>query len=48
MNASNISIRQSREHERDEILAVHLDAFGDDEGPVIATLVDQLFNDATG
>ncbi|WP_168567106.1 GNAT family N-acetyltransferase [Crateriforma spongiae] len=48
MNANQITIRQSDEHDRDEILAVHLDAFGNDEGPVIATLVDQMFDDATG
>lgn len=48
MTASDISIRESREHERDEILAIHLDAFGDVEGPMISKLVGELMDDATG
>lgn len=48
MNTSEFSIRPSHEGERDVILEVHLNAFGDDEGPVIATLVDQLLDDASG
>ncbi len=31
MNASEIMIREAHEHERDEILAIHLDAFGADD-----------------
>ena len=47
MNANEITIRESHEQERDEILAVHLNAFDDVEGPVIAKLVDELLDDAT-
>ena len=47
MNACDVTIRAAREHERDEILSVHLDAFGDEEGPVIAKLVGELLDDPT-
>lgn len=47
MNASGITIRAAHDHERYQVLSVHLDAFGDEEGPVIAKLVGELLDDAT-
>lgn len=47
MNANEITIRESSEPDRDAILAVHSDAFGSEEGPAIAELVDELLDDAT-
>ena len=48
MNTGDVTIRDSRDDERDQILAVHTSAFGDDEGPVIAKLVDEMLDDASG
>jgi len=42
-----VEIRESIESERNEILAIHHLAFGDDKGPVIAKLVDDLLHDET-
>jgi predicted N-acetyltransferase YhbS len=48
MNLNAVQIRVSRDPERDAILAVHRSAFGDDEGPVIARLVEEMLDDPTG
>lgn len=40
-------IRESTEHDRNAILTVHTQAFGETKGPEIAELVDGLFDDAT-
>jgi putative acetyltransferase len=42
-----LEIRKSTESERKEILNIHNQAFGEDKGPVIAKLVDDLLNDKT-
>jgi putative acetyltransferase len=42
-----LKIRKSTESERKEILNIHNKAFGEDKGPVIAKLVDDLLNDET-
>ncbi|MDA3918309.1 MAG: N-acetyltransferase [Deltaproteobacteria bacterium] len=42
-----MKIRESTEQERKEILNIHKQAFGEDKGPVIAKLVDDLLNDET-
>ncbi len=42
-----MKIRQSTESERNELLNIHKLAFGEDEGPVISKLVDDLLNDKT-
>ena len=42
-----LKIRKSIESERKEILNIHNQAFGEDKGPVIARLVDDLLNDET-
>lgn len=42
-----LKIRQSTESERNELLNIHNQAFGQDKGPVIAKLVDDLLNDET-
>lgn len=42
-----MKIRKSTESERKEILSIHNQAFGEDKGPVIAKLVDDLLNDKT-
>lgn len=47
MNTDAIQVRLARTDDRDRILAVHLDAFGDDEGPVIATLLEEMLDDPT-
>ena len=47
MNTDAIQVRQARSDDRDRILALHLDAFGDDEGPVIASLVEEMLEDPT-
>ncbi|MCM2370647.1 GNAT family N-acetyltransferase [Aporhodopirellula aestuarii] len=41
-------IRVAAEQDRDAILAVHMNAFGEDEGPVIVKLVDEMLDDASG
>lgn len=47
MNTDAIQVRPARNDDRDRILAVHLDAFGNDEGPVIVTLLEEMLNDPT-
>ena len=42
-----MKIRESTESERDEILDIHRQSFGQEKGPVIAKLVDDLLNDET-
>ncbi len=42
-----MEIRKSAESERKEILNIHNQAFGEDKGPEIAKLVDDLLNDKT-
>lgn len=42
-----LEIRVSKESERNEILNIHRIAFGEEKGPVIAKLVDDLFDDET-
>lgn len=42
-----MNVRSSEVNERSAILEIHRDAFGLEEGPEIATLVDELFNDET-
>ena len=39
--------RRSTDKERAEIAQIHLEAFGKDQGPVIADLVNGIFNDKT-
>lgn len=48
MTATAFLIRKSRDGDRERILAVHRNAFGDDEGPVIANLVAEMLADPTG
>lgn len=47
MNTDAIQVRPARSDDRDRILALHLDAFGDAEGPVIASLVEEMLDDPT-
>ncbi|WP_149495422.1 GNAT family N-acetyltransferase [Roseiconus lacunae] len=47
MNTDSIQFRPARSDDRDRILAVHLDAFGNDEGPVIASLLEEMLDDPT-
>lgn len=42
-----LKIRKSTDAERKKILNIHNQAFGEDKGPVIAKLVDDLLNDET-
>ena len=42
-----MEIRVSKESERNEILDIHRIAFGEEQGPVIAKLVDGLLDDET-
>jgi len=48
MNRNSVHTRIASDQDRDRILAVHRDAFGDDEGPVIANLVEEMLADPTG
>ena len=48
MNSNTVHIRVARDQDRDKILAVHRSAFGDDEGPLIARLVEEMLDDPTG
>ncbi len=48
MNLNAVQVRVSRDPDRDAILAVHRSAFGDDEGPVIARLVEEMLDDPSG
>lgn len=43
-----MKIRIATSQDRDAILAVHMNAFGEGEGPVIAKLVDEMLNDLSG
>jgi putative acetyltransferase len=47
MNSSSIEIRAASNADRDGILAVHLDAFGSDDGEVLAKLVAEMLGDPT-
>lgn len=47
MNTDAIQVRPARSDDRVRILTLHLDAFGDDEGPVIASLVEEMLEDPT-
>ena len=47
MNTDAIQVRPARSDDRDRILAVHLDAFGDEEGPVIVSLLEEMLDDST-
>ncbi|MEZ6137543.1 MAG: N-acetyltransferase [Pirellulaceae bacterium] len=47
MNTNTIQVRPARSDDRDRILAVHLDAFGNDEGPVIVSLLEEMLDDPT-
>jgi putative acetyltransferase len=42
-----LKIRVATESDRNEILNIHRQAFGDEKGPVIAKLVDDLLEDET-
>lgn len=48
MSQQTVKIRVATETDRDAILAVHMNAFGEDEGPVIGKLVDEMLDDASG
>ncbi|TWU39562.1 GNAT family N-acetyltransferase [Novipirellula artificiosorum] len=48
MTQETVEIRVATEKDRDAILAVHMNAFGKDEGPVIVKLVDEMLDDASG
>ncbi|MBB3205227.1 hypothetical protein FHS27_001027 [Rhodopirellula rubra] len=48
MTRGNVNIRNATDQDRDSILAVHMNAFGEGEGPVIAELVDEMLDDASG
>lgn len=48
MNLNTVQIRVSRDPDRDAIFAVQRSAFGDDEGPVIARLVEEMLDDPSG
>ena len=47
MNTDAIQVRPARSDDRGRILAVHLDAFGVDEGPVIVSLLQEMLDDPT-
>ena len=47
MNIDAIHVRSARSDDRDHILAVHRDAFGDDEGPMIVSLLEEMLDDPT-
>ncbi|MEL6107654.1 MAG: N-acetyltransferase [Planctomycetota bacterium] len=48
MTSNDVRVRVSNDGDRDRILAIHRDAFGDDEGPVIANLVEEMLDDPSG
>ena len=48
MNSNAVRIRVADDGDRTHILAIHRDAFGDEEGPVIANLVEEMLADPTG
>ena len=45
---TNTRTRIATEDDRERILAVHRNAFGDEEGPVIANLVEEMLADPSG
>lgn len=47
MNTDAIEVRPARSDDRARILAMHLDAFGNDEGPVIVRLLEEMLDDPT-
>jgi predicted N-acetyltransferase YhbS len=47
MNIDAIQFRSARSDDRDQILAVHRDGFGDHDGPVIVSLVEEMLDDPT-
>ena len=47
MNTDEIQVRPAGADDRDRILAVHIDAFGNDEGPVIVSLLQEMLDDPT-
>ena len=47
MNTNAIQVRPARSNDRDRILAVHHDAFGNEEGPVILSLLKEMLDDPT-
>ena len=47
MNSSEAVIRLATLEDRDQILALHCDAFGDEEGEIIASLVADMLDDPT-
>ena len=48
MTQETAKIRVAMEKDRDAILAVHMNAFGEGEGPVIVKLVDEMLDDSSG
>ena len=48
MTQYNVKIRNATEQDRVAILTVHMNAFGEAEGPVITKLVDEMLDDASG
>lgn len=48
MMQDKVKIRKATQQDRDSILAIHMNAFGESEGPVIAKLVDEMLDDASG
>lgn len=46
-NSMTLGIRKSTESERTEIRNIHINAFGEQEGPVIANLATDLLDDET-
>ena len=47
MNPDAIQVRPARSDDRDRILAIHLDAIGNEEGPVIVSLLEEMLDDPT-
>lgn len=48
MSEQNVEVRLATSGDRSAILAVHRNAFGEAEGPVIAALVDEMLDDVSG
>lgn len=48
MSPNSARIRICTDDDREQILAVHRTAFGDEEGPLIAKLVAEMLDDPTG
>nr|WRX36698.1 hypothetical protein [uncultured bacterium] len=48
MTQDNVKVRNANEQDRAAILAVHMNAFGMGDGEVIAKLVDEMLDDASG